>query len=146
MKKAFLILIAVFSITLFAGAQDYNNGIGIRGGYYNGLTFKHFISSGSALEGLLFSSVGRGGFELTGLYEKHKNAFDVDRLNWYYGGGAHIGFYDMNVVGIDFILGIEYNISEIPVNIGLDWKPSFDIIGDSQFWGDGAALSIRYIF
>jgi hypothetical protein len=50
------------------------------------------------------------------------------------------------VIGIDGILGIEYNFEEVPINIGVDWKPAFNLTGYSGFWGDGGALSIRYIF
>ena len=79
-------------------------------------------------------------------------------MNWYYGLGAHIGFWDGNytnwgtpgenyaVIGVDGIIGLEYNFSEIPFNIGLDWKPAINIIGFTGFWADGGALSIRYIF
>ena len=82
----------------------------------------------------------------------------MEHLNWYYGGGAHIGFWNGNnvkwgtagtsytVIGIDGILGIEYSFSEAPINIGIDWKPAINIIGYTGFWGDGGALSIRYIF
>lgn len=156
MKK----IIFVFLIALFLGlksnAQDYNTGIGLRGGAWNGLTVKHFLSEKAAIEGL-FESRWRG-FNLTGLYEIHNRAFDIDRLNWYYGVGAHIGFYDSQykkwgdnsgtytVVGIDGILGLEYNFSEIPFNLSIDWKPAFNLAGYSGFWGDGGAISIRYIF
>jgi hypothetical protein len=50
------------------------------------------------------------------------------------------------VVGIDGIIGMEYNIEEIPFNISLDWKPGFNILGHTGFWGDELALSVRYIF
>src|SRR5450759_676759 len=65
---------------------------------------------------------------------------DVAHLNWYYGGGAHIGFYNGNyvywgnngttytIIGIDGILGIEYTFSEIPINIGIDWKPALNLL------------------
>ena len=156
MKKIILLLVLVIGIKVIANAQDYKTGVGLRGGFSNGLTIKHFISDRNALEGLI--STRWRGVEITGLYEIHNRAFDVDRLNWYYGGGAHIGFYDgvnttwgdvgtpYTVVGIDGILGIEYNFSEAPINIGLDWKPAFNLFGDTHFWGDGGALSIRYIF
>ena len=156
MKKLIITLTLVIVMVTAANAQDYNNAIGIRGGLFSGLTLKHFIGDRAALEALL--ETRWSGLGVTGLYEIHANAFDVDRLNWYYGGGAHIGFYNgsntkwgtantsYSVIGIDGILGIEYNIPDIPINISLDYKPVFNIIGYTGFWGDGGALSIRYIF
>lgn len=138
-------------------AQDYSTGIGLRGGWYNGLTAKHFLSEKSAVEGIL--TTRWQGFSVTALYELHKyTAFGVERLNWYYGGGAHLGFWNGTyttwgtagttylVIGIDGILGIEYNFAEIPINLSLDWKPAFNLIGYFDFWVDGAAASVRYIF
>lgn len=156
MKKLFFVFLIALFLGLKSNAQDYNTGIGLRGGAWNGLTVKHFLSEKAAIEGL-FESRWRG-FNLTGLYEIHNRAFDIDRLNWYYGVGAHIGFYDSQykkwgdnsgtytVVGIDGILGLEYNFSEIPFNLSIDWKPAFNLAGYSGFWGDGGAISIRYIF
>ncbi len=156
MKKLLLSFALVICIVTTSVAQDYNTGIGFRGGPFLGLTVKHFISERSALEGLL--STRWKGFEITGLYEIHNQAFDVDRLKWYYGVGGHLGFYNgdnttwgdignkYKVVGIDGIIGLEYSFDEIPINLSLDWKPSFSFIGYSHFTPDGAALSLRYIF
>ncbi|HLP73142.1 MAG TPA: hypothetical protein VK155_09585 [Bacteroidales bacterium] len=158
MKKIILATIVVFIIAVSASAQDYKTGIGLRAGYPAGLTVKHFLNRTAALEGLL--STRWGGFVVTGLFEAHKPLADVDRLHWFYGFGAHVGFwnghYNYNywgepgtaytLVGIDGILGLEYNFKEIPVNIGLDWKPAFNLTGYQGFWGDNGALSIRYIF
>ena len=156
MRKIILTIVLTISIITLASAQDYKTGIGLRGGLSQGITFKHFISEKTALEGLL-SSRWRG-FDITGLYEIHNVAFEVDNLKWYYGFGGHIGFWNgdyatwgtpgisYTVIGIDGILGIEYSFSEAPINIGLDWKPGFNLVGNSQFWGDGGAISIRYIF
>lgn len=155
MRKALLTVVLGISIAALASAQDYKTGIGFRAGLSQGLTVKHFVSRKAAFEGL-FSTRWRG-LEITGLYEIHNQAFDVTSLNWYYGFGAHIGFWDGNrdwgvinrsytVVGIDGILGIEYNFHEVPFNIGLDWKPSVNLSGYYGFRPDGGALSIRYIF
>lgn len=154
-KLTFVLLIALF-FGLKSNAQDYNTGIGLRAGWGNGLTIKHFISSNKALEGILDSRWH--GLSLTGLYEIHKQAFDTPRLNWYYGIGAHIGFWDgdhyrdhdndsdYTVIGIDGIIGLEYNFEEIPFNLGIDWKPVINLTDSSGFYGDGGAISIRYIF
>ncbi len=158
MKKIVLsILLSVFLFS-FSFAQDYNTGIGLRGGFASGLTLKHFVSERTAFEGIVASRWK--GLELTVLYEIHNRAFDVDRLNWYYGFGGHVGFWEgrhthrhwgydgenYTVVGIDGILGLEYNFAEIPFNVSVDWKPAFNFIGHSGFWADGGAFSIRYIF
>ena len=50
------------------------------------------------------------------------------------------------VIGIDGIIGLEYSFTEIPINVSIDWKPVLNIIGYSGFWGDGGALSVRYMF
>jgi hypothetical protein len=155
MRKFILTLILSVSIVALASAQDYNTGVGLRGGLSNGISIKHFVSSKAAVEGIL--STRWGGFNITGLYEIHNEAFEVDQLKWYYGGGAHIGFWDGNsswgdlntsytVIGIDGIIGIEYSFSEAPINIGLDWKPAINLTGYSGFRADGGAISIRYIF
>ncbi len=157
MKKLFLsftivLLFAAGNVSTYG--QLYNTGVGARLGFFNGLTVKHFLQEGNAIEGIL--STRWDGFIITGLYEFQRPFSDVNNLEWYYGGGAHIGFWqhgryyndaDVNsVFGLDLILGAEYTIDEIPFSLSLDWKPAFNLIGSTQWWGDGVALSIRYTF
>jgi len=154
--KKLLILVSLFCLATLSQAQNYNTGIGIRGGSANGLSIKHFIGENTAVEGILSSRWQ--GLNITGLYEIHNQAFQEPGLNWYYGFGGHIGFWDGNhshwgdddtdytVIGIDGILGLEYNFSEIPINVSIDWKPTLNIVGYSGFWGDGVGLSVRYVF
>jgi len=157
MKKLLLILFT--SLSIWGFSQDYKTALGLRGGLSSGLTIKHFVSGNSALEGILASRWR--GFNLTGLYEIHHfSAFGVPHLNWYYGFGGHIGSWagykkhpwfpddkaTYSVAGADFILGIEYNFKEVPINISADWKPAFNIWGHKGFWIDESALSIRYRF
>jgi hypothetical protein len=157
MKKIIVCIAFLLSLN-FGFSQDYDNGIGLRAGFASGITFKHFLNSHAAFEGI--AATRWQGFEFTGLYEVHGQAFDVDRLNWYYGAGAHLGLYNGNnhnshwanqnenyvVVGADLILGIEYNIETIPINLSLDWKPVINVLGHQGIWADGGALSVRYIF
>jgi hypothetical protein len=156
MRKIVIISLIVFSMASASYGQDYNTGIGLRAGFSNGLTIKHFMGVKPAFE-LILASRWRG-LEITGLYEIHNQAFDTEGLRWYYGFGAHVGFWNgdytrwgntgttYTVIGLDGILGLEYSFSEIPINIGLDWKPAFNVVGYTGFWGDGGALSIRYVF
>ena len=158
MKKLLLSALVTIGITLAGNAQDYNTGIGLRAGFTNGLTVKHFLGQKAAIEGIF--GTRWHGVELTGLYEIHNRAFDTDRLNWFFGFGGHVGFWDGDytytywgernndymVIGVDGILGLEYNFVEVPINLSIDWKPSFNIVNNHDFWADGGALSIRYIF
>ncbi|MFW6257628.1 MAG: hypothetical protein ACOC11_02475 [Prolixibacteraceae bacterium] len=159
MKKLFLATFLILATTVITNAQQsYTTGIGLRGGLASGVTIKHFVGDNAALEGIL--STRWSGVIITGLYEIQKTAFDTPGLYWFYGVGGHIGFWDnyaghrwfdnngagSTVIGVDGILGMEYAFAEIPFSISLDWKPAFNVIGNTGFWGDSGALSVRYIF
>lgn len=159
--KLTLALALVLCTALGAKAQSgYTTGIGLRGGAASGLTVKHFIKSDAAIEGILSTSFKYRGTVITVLYEKHAQAFDARGLQWYYGLGGHVGFwnghdyyddhhhkhYDDDVfgVGIDGVLGLEYYIRDIPFTIGADIKPYFNIPRGGGFWD--TALHVRYVF
>ena len=152
MKKKFIICLLV-ALPFTVSCQEYNTGLGFRGGGLSGITIKHFVSDINAIEGILH--LWGYGFGATGLFEVHALAFNTTGLYWYYGGGVGIASwsgrywneYSDNyfALGIDGIVGIEYNIQEIPINIGVDFKPRLNIIGDFGFYPDGA-ISVRYLF
>ncbi len=154
MKKIALIILFL-GLSFQAGAQEYTNEIGFRGGLFNGITFKHFTNDNVALEGILTSRWR--GFQLTGLVEYHNDINDVENLRWFYGYGAHAGFYDDKYtgwgedtsytnIGVDGIIGLEYVIPNAPISISIDWKPYFNLVGYTGFAGDSGALSIRFLF
>ncbi len=151
----------VLSVALSARAQSgYSTGIGLRGGAASGLTIKHFIKSDAAIEGIISTSFKYRGTVITVLYEKHAQAFNTSGLQWYYGLGGHIGFYDGHYyydrkhdryyddnvmgVGVDGVLGLEYYIRDIPFTIGADVKPYINIPRGGGFWD--TALHVRYVF
>ena len=152
----FLLFVAATSLQ----AQDYNTGIGLRGGPFNGLTIKHFLTSSTAIEGVL--STQWSGWLISGTWEKHAPAFNADGLKWFYGVGGQVGFwsnsnfpgYDPNhgnytVLGVHGALGLEYTFKEIPFSIGADWKPALNLAGygNRQFWGgDMSGAYIRFDF
>ena len=154
MMKKILAITFVMLISIAINAQsDYERAIGLRLGFDNGITYKQFITSISAIEALAY--FGNNSWNFTGLYEiNNENAFQVDRLDWYYGAGGHIGFYNSKLegndgsflFGVDGIIGIEYNLEQVPINLSLDWKPQINIIGGTGFVGDTGALSVRYMF
>jgi hypothetical protein len=154
MKKLAIIVFALFILGFSAEAQDYRPGVGLRAGFPYGLTLKHFLNETNAVEGIVASSWG--GFVLTGLYENEHWTGQYPGLNWFWGFGAHIGFWDNNnyiadasvgsVLGADFIVGLEYTFDEIPLNLSLDVMPSVNLIGYTGWGGIYGGLSIRYVF
>jgi len=157
MKRVFLLIAIIAAITVTAAGQDYKTSLGLRAGYpYSGLTIKHFLNKKNALEGMLGTSWG--GFVATGLYENEHWTGEYPGLNWFWGIGAHAGFWDAgrnpkivdtyegSVIGLDLIAGLEYTFDEIPLNLSLDLLPTFNLIGDTSWGGINGAISIRYVF
>ncbi len=158
MKKSIITLAFALGIFTTLNAQTYQSAIGLRGGFFTGITYRHFLSDKMAFEGLATSRYR--GLQLTALLEWNNPISEVEGLNWYYGLGAHIGtynykYYNYNngwgndyyvAIGVDGIIGLEYTFSEFPINLSLDWKPMFNLVGDYYFNGDSGALSIRYCF
>ncbi len=166
MKKNVIKLIAlvglVLGLNMSASAQaNYNTAVGLRlGGYENGLSLKHFIASDTALEGIL--GFRPGVFVVTGFYEKHATAFAEPSLTWFYGAGAHIGgisedryykAYGRNryygdggiLLGADGILGLEWQVPDIPVSISADLHPRLEL-ARGPYLDLEAALTFRYTF
>lgn len=159
MKKIQLLILAIILSTGAMHAQDYRNGIGLRGGLYNGITYKHKFNDKVAFEAI--ASSRWEGLEFTGLAEFHNQFGSVQNFNWYYGFGGHVGNYhhdhtpyghhkDHNgtytTIGADGIIGMEYTFLPVPINISLDYKPAINLIGGNYFASDAAALSVRFVF
>jgi hypothetical protein len=137
MKRNFLTLLVILVASSFTllKAQDYKVALGVRLSnstptLNNSVSIKYFMNQQNALEGLV--SFGSR-FGIGGLYEVHKPT-TATGLNWFFGGGAYIGFQDSNTY---------FGPTGI---IGLDYKPELDIIPSINFVPDAFALSARFTF
>ena len=160
MQKLIIILSFVF-ITLAATAQNmntstsYKTAVGIKF-YPAGITVKSFTQPNKALEGILY--FWDYGMRFTGLYEIHGDINGAAGLKWYLGPGAHIGYWNDTwknkyperdggpMIGLDGVLGLDYKIKGAPINVALDWQPSFNFVGYNYFEGGWGGLAIRYAF
>lgn len=157
-KKFFLVLTLFLGVLLSSEAQSsYQSAIGLRLGYPVSVSYKHFIGDPSAIE--VFAGIrswsGYSFINIGGLYEYHKPISGVDGLQWYFGGGASVFFwnYKNNFVG-DYAttsfgllgaLGLDYKFADAPVNLSVDWVPTIFLNGyGSGFGGGYGALSARY--
>jgi len=161
MKK--LVLAFLLIVFLFAGfssvaqsmGSSYRTAIGVKF-WPGGISIKHFIEDNRALEGIAY--FWDHGFRFTGLYEIHGDISGAEGLKWYIGPGAHIGAYNSGwyrdghyyssgsaSFGIDGVLGLDYKITGAPINLSLDFQPSFEILNHPYFSGWGG-LGVRFTF
>jgi hypothetical protein len=136
----------------FNKSSTYTTALGVK--FYPGaISLKHFVDNTVALEGI--GSFWDYGFRVTGLYEFHYDIRDVQGLKWYIGPGVHVGFYNnldnhggATSFGIDGVLGLDYKFTGAPINMSLDWQPSFEFGNNfnNGFAGNWGGLGIRYTF
>ncbi len=160
MKKIITVVIALIVFNNHqASAQalgsSYKTALGVK--FYPGsVTLKHFVKPDAALEGIGY--FWNRGTRITGLYEFHFDISGAKGLKWYVGPGAHIGIYNTKYyggatyLGVDGVLGLDYKFNKAPINMSIDWQPSFEFGDDSKypnynrFSGDWGGLAIRYTF
>jgi hypothetical protein len=156
MKQTFLSTLLVLIVsTVVLTAQDYKSSIGAKVGYGLVASYKTFFNEKNGID--IFGGIHWGGSLMGGAnYSIHADIKSVDNLRWYYGGGANFfawtaGTYNWAEVGISGNVGLEYTFEDIPLNISLDYVPTFvvyetdDFDNVRRFRSGYGALTARYI-
>jgi hypothetical protein len=166
MKLKNLIILALIALSANIHAQSYKAAAGLRLAWGWGLTGKFFTNDRAAIEGILnyrnysYLDLGYNYLRITGLYELHNDLSSTAQgLTWYYGGGAFVGFYgghfndfytgskSTTYIGIAGCLGLDYKFKDTPINLSVDWIPSFVITGYGDgFTGENGGIAVRYTF
>lgn len=112
------------------------------------LSIKSMSSRKSAFE---FLGYFKDGFRITGLFERHGVINQEGNLKWYIGGGGHVGFSDKvhgndAKLGVDGVIGLDYKFLNMPLNLSLDWQPSFGFGDKSSFTANWGGIGVRYCF
>ncbi|MCH2081640.1 MAG: hypothetical protein MK226_04575 [Saprospiraceae bacterium] len=146
-----------------ASTSTYKGAVGARLGYPLSLSVKYFLDDSHALEAYV-GTRGWSGYRWTNLsaaYLIHK-PLDIDGLDgirWYVGGGASAYFwsfddiflgsetYSATTIGIQAYGGLDYMFEDTPINISIDWIPTYFFNGyGSGFGGGYGSLAVRYVF
>lgn len=162
MKQLIFTLVLAFCCTFAVSAQsEYKSAIGLRLGYPASISYKQFLNEKNAIE--LYAGYRRWSnlvsyTNVGALYQIHTPIKGVEGLQWYIGGGASALIWNYDDIygdtygnfnlGISGCLGLDYKFAEYPINLSVDWVPTF-VIGDAfynGFRGDAGALSARYTF
>ena len=142
-----------------ATGSSYKTAIGIRAGDLSGLSLRINNKSASSVE--ILAGFWSNWINITGLYEINAQAFSVEGMRWYYGGGGHAGlstgsYYKHGryftrgedfTFGLDGIRGLEYKIPSVPIAISADLKPLIEIYRNGDvYMGIDPGLGIKFTF
>ena len=155
----FTLLMACGSAMAQNNSSTYETALGVKLWYTGGgISFKQFVGNNRAMEGIGY--FWQHGVRITGLYEFHFDFEGAPGLKWYAGPGAHIGFYNNGYyyddagnrhgsntyIGVDGVLGLDYKFSGAPINLCVDWQPSFEFGYNRGFLANWGGVGVRYTF
>jgi len=169
MKQFYFLSILTF-LAISGFSQGPQKAVGIRGGISSGFEYRVFSGEQSSYKVLL--STRKQGLQLTGMKEFHMpEAFEFNEdLSFVYGFGAHVGFeswyvdryyfdsQDVNdwyserksgpIAGLDALAAVEYTIPQIPLVVGIEVKPYFNLFGKNffQLQPFDFAFTVKYTF
>ena len=149
LQKLGLILI-LMSTARQTHAQKYDIAAGLRLGTEWGVSYKHRITEQGTLEGIMQQGFNQQTALASVLYEHHFKA-GVRRLNFYAGGGPHMGWYvDQelekiydNPYGLSLISGAELTLGGVLVS--WDIKPAINFSDANRNTYFHSGLSIRLV-
>lgn len=152
MKSLFILLLFIGlagNVQAQTDGDSYKTAVGVKF-YPTGVTVKTFMKPNLAFEAIGY--FWEKGTRITGLFEYHYSLVPSGRLKWYIGPGAHVGFYKQDFfnggtsVGIDGVIGLDYKFPGIPINVSLDWQPSYEFGDYEGFSGNWGGVGLRLAF
>lgn len=144
-----MILAVVFFCTA-ASAQTGHRAVGIRGGFGAEVSYQYGNNSKFVEADLGWAP---GSVNVVGVFDfvfAKTNLF-----NFYAGPGAHLGIFGAEKdgrsiaamsLGIVGQVGMEYPFPTVPINLSIDWRPVFNLVGGIAFLPYYGAFSVRYRF
>lgn len=139
-------LILVFAIA-FVGLQfNHAQEVGVR--------FGNVVGNDVALDlvwgfkaGRIHADVSIGnGVGAEALYDFLFGQLGDDNLYYYVGVGAFAWIGDPFALGASAEAGLEYRFQSVPLALGIDWRPAFQIIETTGFYADRFGLNLRFVF
>jgi len=69
-----------------------------------------------------------------------------EAFSWYAGAGVSTRLDDPFVLGACGEVGLEYRFNTVPIALGIDWRPVFVLVENTDFRAEGFGFNARYIF
>jgi hypothetical protein len=142
MKIVGLVLLCSIGLSGIVNAQEL------------GLRFGDTVGNTVAIDGVFAMSSGRihadvsfgDGVGVEALYDFIYGQLGQEAFNYYIGAGAFTWLWKDFNLGISGELGIEYHFTGLPLALGLDWRPSLQIVDQTNFTLGRFGVNIRYVF
>jgi len=146
--KFLKVLSLVAFLGVFAAFESQAQEIGIRFGNVNGnnvaIDGVFAVGDFSRVHGDL--SFGNDGVGIDALWNPVYDNISTSDFKWYAGFGPSLYLSDNFKFGVAGEIGAEYPFAEVPITIGLDWRPYFILVEDTNFDAGGFGLNIRWRF
>ena len=142
MKKYLLVIIVVAGFST-ANAQE----LGIRFGNITGgnVAIDGVFSMGEFSRIHADVSFGNGvGIDV--LWDFLYRPLPGEAFNWYVGAGPYTFIGSNFELGVLGEIGLEYHFNEVPLAIGIDWRPYLRIIDNTDFGAERVGLNVRWVF
>ena len=155
MKKKITILFAAITIMIAGSIKSNAQEIGVRFGDVSGgsVAIDAIFSTGDFNRVHADVSFGNG-VAIDMLWDFIYRPLGDEALNWYMGLGPYLGILDgahhdddetdFNL-GVAFEIGLEYRFESVPIAIGVDYRPTLEIIDHTDFHFGGFGINIRYV-
>ena len=156
MKKLLLIVVVIIASYSYGSAQE----IGVRFGAVSGGNVAVDGIFGTGQFSRIHADVSFGnGVGIDVLWDFLYRPLGGEAFNWYAGVGPYVvigdgnngnngnnnndGNFDLGVAGE---IGLEYRFATVPIALGIDWRPMFEIVDTTDFHAGGFGFNVRYVF
>lgn len=143
MKKILLVVAIVIASYSFSTAQE----LGVRfGDVSGGAVAVDAVFSTARINRIHADASFGNGFGIDALWDFIYRPLGDEAFYWYVGAGPYM------FIGSDFELGavgeigLEYRFMSIPLSLGADYRPAFELINHTSFHAGRFGFNVRYRF
>lgn len=146
MRNKLTLIVFCFLLNITgSNAQEYKLALGVRlsnedATVNHSVSLKYFFSESLATQALI-TVINPAALGV--LLEKHK-PLGTTGIKWFYGGGLYAGFGGERRFGAQGVVGLDYKITSVPLNLSLDWKPELNFAKDFLFEPAAVGMTARF--
>jgi len=146
MKRFLLIAVLGLFIATTSNAQELGIRFGDSFGSGTGVAIDGVFALGEMNRIHADVSFGSNGVGMEALWDFLYRPLSGEAFNWYVGAGPSLFLGSPFLLGISGEIGLEYHFNEVPIALGVDWRPTFVIIENTDFSAGGFGFNVRWVF